>query len=220
VEKTGKKRPWKSLRDFHFSHSFNNNKLDDRDHFQQNAKTSVASLRGLIGSSRNIDRHHSGMLIGFTGIPSSQGDPIDAVGSQIFFDAAVPHRKVTRSPCIAVNAWFVLIGHVPYQDFNCSVSFYKGESQEKNLPSDWKEQRFLPGSPAHVMLRVSGGSLFSQVHLVIVTTLSASDANKQCGCKVPTMVLSETLWPIAFSGCARGHMVYQETGGARSTLSA
>jgi len=69
VEKTGEKRPWKSLRDFHFSHSFNNNKLDDRDHFQQNAKTSVASLRGLIGSSRNIDRHHSGMLIAFIGIP-------------------------------------------------------------------------------------------------------------------------------------------------------
>lgn len=67
VEKTGKKRPWKSLRDFHFSHSFNNNKLDDRDHFQQNAKTSVASLRGLIGSSRNIDRHQSGMLIDFIG---------------------------------------------------------------------------------------------------------------------------------------------------------
>ena len=70
VEKTGEKRPWKSLRDFHFSHSFNNNKLDDRDHFQQNAKTSVASLRGLIGSSRNIDRHHSGMLIAFIGIPT------------------------------------------------------------------------------------------------------------------------------------------------------
>jgi hypothetical protein len=46
-----------------------NNKLDDRNHFQQNAKTSVASLRGLIGSSRNIDRHHSGMLIAFIGIP-------------------------------------------------------------------------------------------------------------------------------------------------------
>jgi hypothetical protein len=57
--------------DFHFSHSFNNNKLDDRDHFQQNAKTSVASLRGLIGSSRNIDRHHSGMLIDFIGIPTA-----------------------------------------------------------------------------------------------------------------------------------------------------
>jgi len=69
VEKTGEKRPWKSLRDFHFSHSFNNNKLDDRDHFQQNAKTSVASLRGLIGSSRNLDRHHSGTLIDFIGIP-------------------------------------------------------------------------------------------------------------------------------------------------------
>jgi hypothetical protein len=69
---TGTKRPWKSLRDFHFSHSFNNNKLDDRDHFQQNAKTSVASLRGLIGSSRNIDRHQSGMLIDFTGIPKQR----------------------------------------------------------------------------------------------------------------------------------------------------
>jgi len=69
VEKTGKKRPWKSQERFPLSHSFNNNKLDDRDHFQQNAKTSVASLRGLIGSSRNIDRHHSGMLIGIIGIP-------------------------------------------------------------------------------------------------------------------------------------------------------
>jgi hypothetical protein len=71
VEKTGEKRPWKSQERFPLSHSFNNNKLDDRDHFQQNAKTSVASLRGLIGSSRNIDRHHSGMLIDFIGIPTN-----------------------------------------------------------------------------------------------------------------------------------------------------
>src|SRR5439155_10433529 len=69
VEKTGERRPWKSQERFSLSHSFNNNKLDDRDHFQQNAKTSVASLRGLIGSSRNTDRHHSGMLIDFIGIP-------------------------------------------------------------------------------------------------------------------------------------------------------
>ena len=69
MEKTGERRPWKSQERFPLSHSFNNNKLDDRDHFQQNAKTSVASLRGLIGSSRNIDRHHSGMLIDFIGIP-------------------------------------------------------------------------------------------------------------------------------------------------------
>jgi len=71
VEKTGEKRPWKSQERFPLSHSSNNNKLDDRDHFQQNAKTSVASLRGLIGSSRNIDRHHSGMLIAFIGIPTT-----------------------------------------------------------------------------------------------------------------------------------------------------
>jgi hypothetical protein len=72
VEKTGKKRPWKSQERFPLSHSSNNNKLslDDRDHFQQNAKTSVASLRGLIGSSRNTDRHQSGMLIDFIGIPT------------------------------------------------------------------------------------------------------------------------------------------------------
>ena len=37
--------------------------------FHKMQKTSVASLRGLIGSSRNIDRHQSGMLIGFIGIP-------------------------------------------------------------------------------------------------------------------------------------------------------
>jgi len=72
VEKTGKKRPWKSLRDFHFSHSFNNNKLDDRDHFLQNAKTSVASLRRLITPSRNADHDQPGTLITFIGIRKSQ----------------------------------------------------------------------------------------------------------------------------------------------------
>jgi len=71
VEKTGKKRPWKSLRDFHFSHSFNNNKLDDRDHFLQNAKTSVASLRRLITPTRNADHDQPGTLINFIGIRTS-----------------------------------------------------------------------------------------------------------------------------------------------------
>jgi hypothetical protein len=82
----GKAAPWKPLESgvptalgnpatdagFPLSPSFNTNKLDDRDHFQQNTKTSVASLRELIGSSRNIDRHHSGMLIDFIGIPTMQ----------------------------------------------------------------------------------------------------------------------------------------------------
>jgi hypothetical protein len=36
--------------------------------FNKMQKNSVASLRGLIRSSRNIDRHQSGMLIAFTGI--------------------------------------------------------------------------------------------------------------------------------------------------------
>jgi hypothetical protein len=52
----------------------------------------------------------------------------------------------------------------------------KGESQEKNFPGDWKEQRFLPGSPAHVMLGGSWVSLFSQIHVAVVTTSSVSDA--------------------------------------------
>ena len=71
--KDGRKAPLEIPSGFPLSHSSNNNKLDDRDHFQQNAKTSVASLRGLIGSSRNIDRHHSGMLIAFLGIPKEEG---------------------------------------------------------------------------------------------------------------------------------------------------
>jgi hypothetical protein len=68
VEKTGKKRPWKSLWDFHFSHSFNNNKLDDRDHFLQNAQSSVASLRRLITPIRDADHDQPGTLITFIGI--------------------------------------------------------------------------------------------------------------------------------------------------------
>ncbi len=91
MEKTGNKRPWKSQERFPLSHS-SNNKLDDRDHFQQNAKTSVASLRGLIGSSRNIDRHHSGMLIDFIGIPrdfwSDAKFPLTGPGGIIFVEGS------------------------------------------------------------------------------------------------------------------------------------
>jgi hypothetical protein len=59
-----------TARDFHFSHSFNNNNLDHRDHFPQNATASVASLRALIGSSLEHRSRSIGMLIGFTGIPN------------------------------------------------------------------------------------------------------------------------------------------------------
>jgi hypothetical protein len=68
VEKTGTNRPWKSQERFPLSHSFNNNKLDDRDHFLQNAKTSVASLRRLITPTRNADHDQPGTLITFIGI--------------------------------------------------------------------------------------------------------------------------------------------------------
>jgi hypothetical protein len=70
--------------------------------------------------------------------------------------------------------------------------FRAGESQEKNFSGDWKERTCSLCSPAHVLLRGSGDFICLQIHFVVVTTLSASDANKQCGCKVPTMVLSET----------------------------
>jgi hypothetical protein len=69
VNESAGQKLWKRRAKSALSHS-SNNKLDDRDHFQQTAKTSVASLRGLIGSSRNLDRHHSGMLIDFIGIPT------------------------------------------------------------------------------------------------------------------------------------------------------
>src|SRR5258708_20613070 len=53
-------------------------------------------------------------------------------------------------------------------------AFYKGESQEKKLPGDWKEQRFFPGSPAHVIWGGSWGFLFSQLHVVVVPPPSLS----------------------------------------------
>jgi len=80
-----------------------------------------------------------------------------------------------------------------YQDFTSALTaFYKGESQGKKLLQRLEEAGMFAFSPAHVMLGGSG-FFFLQIHLMIVTTLSASDANKQCGgCQVPTMVLSET----------------------------
>jgi len=71
------------------------------------------------------------------------------------------------------------------------TAFYKGESQGKKLLLRPEEAGMFAFSPAHVML--GGSGFFSlQIHLLIVTTLSASDANKQCGGQMPTMVLSET----------------------------
>jgi len=58
------------------------------------------------------------------------------------------------------------------------TSFYKRECQEKNFPGDWKERKCSLYVPAHVMLRDSGAFLFFQIHLVIVTALSASEARQ------------------------------------------
>src|SRR5260370_18431004 len=94
VEKTGTKRPWKSLRDFHFSHSFNNNKLDDRDHFLQNAKTSVASLRRLITPTRNADHDQPGTLITFIGIRTKGRVAFRAFFFQLASNTSESSRRV------------------------------------------------------------------------------------------------------------------------------
>jgi len=49
--KDGQKTPLEIAPRFPLSHSFNNNKLDDPDHFLENPSASVASLRPLIGST-------------------------------------------------------------------------------------------------------------------------------------------------------------------------
>ncbi len=49
--KDGQRTPLEIASRFPLSHSFNNNKLDDPDHFLENPSASVASLRPLIGST-------------------------------------------------------------------------------------------------------------------------------------------------------------------------
>jgi hypothetical protein len=69
--------------------------------------------------------------------------------------------------------------------------FYKRGCQEETL----RPQLALRNSlrhPARVLERGSGGFSFLEIHVAGVTTLSISDAGKQRGCGVPTMVLSET----------------------------
>jgi len=77
VEKTAQTALGNRRSDFHFSHSFNNNKLDDRNHFLQNAKTS-ASLRRLI-TNPNADHDQPGTLIIFIGIRSKSSVAVEAV---------------------------------------------------------------------------------------------------------------------------------------------
>src|SRR5882757_3064442 len=55
---------------------------------------------------------------------------------------------------------------------------------KKKLPGEWKEQGFFPGSPAHVMLGGSWGSLFSQSHIAVATTSSVSDARSSTVAKI------------------------------------
>jgi hypothetical protein len=74
--KDGQKTPLEIASRFPLSHSFNNNKLDDPDHFLENPSASVASLRPLIGSPRNSDHDQFGMPIGIIGIPRNTSQPM------------------------------------------------------------------------------------------------------------------------------------------------
>ncbi|PYT28763.1 MAG: hypothetical protein DMG58_17815, partial [Acidobacteria bacterium] len=98
--------------DFHFSHSFNNNKLDDRNHFLQNAKTSVASLRRLITPTRNADHDQPGTLIIFIGIRKTQHE-LDFVDINPNRDIPVylnPFVFAARSDPFSIDASRVVVG--------------------------------------------------------------------------------------------------------------
>jgi len=84
--------------DFHFSHSFNNNKLDDRNHFLQNAKTSVASLRRLITPTRNADHDQPGTLITFIGIRKL--GQLRAICFLLLFPPFASQLPVFSAPCV------------------------------------------------------------------------------------------------------------------------
>ena len=53
---------------------------------------------------------------------------------------------------------------------------------------------------------------FPQIHLAVVTTPFAPDADKQSGSKVPTMVLSKTRGQSLFLVVQRGIWLYKRLG--------
>jgi hypothetical protein len=70
-------------------------------------------------------------------------------------------------------------GKVPRPKSTSTVTpFYKGESQEKNISGDWKEQKYLPCFPAHVMLGGSGVFGSWSIHALVVTALLDSEAKQ------------------------------------------
>jgi len=70
--KDGQKAPLEIASRFPLSHSSGDDEplfiLDDHDHFSENPKASVASLRRLITPIRNADHDQLGTLITFIGI--------------------------------------------------------------------------------------------------------------------------------------------------------
>jgi hypothetical protein len=94
------------------------------------------------------------------------------------------HRSLRKSGEERTPAAFVL------QPTWEVTAFYKRESQEKTLPLRLEGAGASARSPAYVMLGGSG-FFFLQIHRDRDDALG-SDANKQGGGQVPTMVLSET----------------------------
>jgi hypothetical protein len=70
--------------------------------------------------------------------------------------------------------------------------------------------------------RGSGNFPFTQVHFSKVATVSISDARKQCRCKMPTTVLSETRGPIAsvmpVAGLQQGVLGRCQTGVVKTSI--
>ena len=86
------------------------------------------------------------------------------------------------TPCMhraAVGSWTV-------------CPFYKGESQEKYFPGDWKERCVPSHDPARVKKEGSWDLPVSEFHFCDVTTLAVLYATKATWFRVPTIVLSET----------------------------
>jgi hypothetical protein len=67
---------------------------------------------------------------------------------------------------------------LPFNFDGYSVLSIKGESQEKKFSGDWKEQKYLPCFPAHVMLGGSGVFSSWSIHALVVTALLDSEAKQ------------------------------------------
>src|SRR5260370_21298608 len=149
--KDGRKAPLEIPSGFPLSHSSNNNKLDDRDHFQQNSKTSVASLRGLIGPSRNTDRHQSGMLIDFIGIPTLTCTQLG--GTMTLPENRVTDRRIQKTQNLLRDALVSLIHEKNYDAIVVKEILDRANVGRSTFYMHFRDKDELLVSGIHDMLR-------------------------------------------------------------------